>query len=127
MHNAVIIIGFSNLIISVVEFFRPDLWAQLWKSWSRHRLFRLHGLILLSVAGILASALPVPRLEWFLWVTIVLLTAIGGTIAFSPERLARPIAEMYGNQSEEEIYRLTYMDAAFRVMVGLCLIFSVIS
>lgn len=75
----------------------------------------------------LASALPVPRLEWFLWVTIVLLTVIGGTIAFSPERLARPIAEMYVNQPEEEIYRLTYMDAAFRVMVGLCLIFSVVS
>jgi len=127
VHNAVIIIGFSNLVISVVEFLRPDLWEGLWKSWAQHRLFRLHGIVLLVVAGLLAAALPVPRLQLFLWITIVLLTLIGGTITFTPDTLARPIAELYLNQSEEELHRLTYIDGAFRVMVGLCLIFSVVS
>jgi len=127
VHNTVLVIGFFNLIVSVVEFLRPDLWEGLWNAWIRHRLFRIHGVLLLSIAVLLAAALPVPRLEWFLWVTIVFLTVTGGTIMIHPEKLAHPIAELYLSQSGEDLHRLTYMDGALRVVIGLCLIFSVIT
>ena len=51
---------------------------------------------------------------------------VGGTILTHPRQIAMPITQMYASQPAEAIRRVTYMDAAFRVLVGFCLIMSVL-
>jgi len=121
----VLITGFVNLMLCVVELGRPDLWERFWKHWIRHPWFRLHGLLLLALAAVFALALPVDRLEFFLWISIVLLVSVGGVILTRPASFLEPMLDYYLNPPQEAPHRLTYLDALFRAAVGLALIFSV--
>ncbi len=113
-------------MFSVVEFFRPDLWESFWRAWSCHRLFRFHGALLIIIAAVLVAAMPVPRMQWFIWIAIFFLSLVGVAILTNPERTAKSIIEFYLSRSENEIHQFTYMDAGLRVTISLCLIFSVI-
>jgi len=124
-HSAVIVIGFLNLMFAVVEFMRPDWWENIWRAWISNRLFRLHGLGLILTAAIFVGALPTPNLQWFIWLAIFVLAVMGATILADPGRFAGPILAFYLDRPPAEAHRFTYMDAAFRVIIGLCMIISI--
>lgn len=125
IHDAVVVIGFINLMLSVVEFMRPDIWAAFWMRWAASRFFRFHGMVLVAIAAVLFAAQPVPNLEFGVWFILLVMTVTGGAIILKPARLAEAITEAYKGRSDDEIRRFTYSDAMFRVIVGLCLILSV--
>jgi|GEM_PF-3530744 hypothetical protein len=125
IHDAVVVIGFMNLMLSVVEFMRPDIWAGFWMRWAASRFFRFHGMVLVAIAAVLFAAQPVPNLEFGVWFILLVMTVTGGAILLKPARLSMAITEAYKNRGDDEIRRFTYSDAMFRVLVGLCLIFSV--
>jgi len=119
------VVGFLNLMLAVIELGRPDLWSRLSGRWVRHRLFRLHGALLVALALLFGAALPVPRFGPFVGISALFLLGMGGAILANPEAVRRPLLSTYLERPEPEIRRLTYADGVMRLLIGLFLVFAV--
>lgn len=122
----VFLMGFIMLGFGITEIIIPFRTFALWKRWTAHRLFYLHGLLLIAVGFPLTlyENPDHPFLANAIFITGLIAVFSGPLLLIYPEK----IRNLFQNMSEEiemrSVRRIIYVDAILRIVIGSIFIYS---
>lgn len=97
---------------------------RFWMGWFAHRLFFLHGAVLIA----LGFPLTFYDGKWSAFVFIVglIMVLTGPFMLIYPEKIRESFSEISSEAGEESLRGLVVFDAAVRVVVGLLFIYCIL-
>lgn len=117
-----IVIGVSQIIISLIEFVSPPRSFVMWKNWVLNRFFPVHGLALIFIG------LPLTVYNGYLSTIIfyigLLIVFTGPFILIYPEKIRKVFSNTDNVFSEKEVKTMIYLDAVFRFCTGVIFLVS---
>jgi hypothetical protein len=122
----VFILGIVLTGMGIIELLIPMRIFNLWEKWISHKLFFLHGLLLILLGFPLT--LYKNLLNLFIAKSIfgigVIAVLIGPFILFYPEKIREIFLKISGEVENKAAKRIIYLDAIIRISVGLLFIYS---
>jgi len=118
-------LGAGLIILGGIEFILPVRAFQFWKKWSAHRLFFLHGILLIAVG----FPLTVYKGAYSTVIFIIGLFFVlsGPFILLYPEKIGSTFQTASDEMGGEIEKKLIYFEAFFRVAAGVLLMASYFS
>jgi hypothetical protein len=126
INQYVFILGIVLTGMGIIELLIPMRIFNLWEKWISHKLFFLHGLLLILLGFPLT--LYKNLLNLFIAKSIfgigVIAVLIGPFILFYPEKIREIFLKISGEVENKAAKRIIYLDAIIRISVGLLFIYS---
>ncbi len=112
----VLLLGGFLLIIGFLEFLFPNRAFRSWESWVSHRMFYLHGILLIA-AGFPLTVYrgAFSSIIFFIGLFMVL---SGPFILFYPEKIKGSFRSLQDELVEKGIKKIMFFDAAMRLAAG---------
>jgi uncharacterized protein YjeT (DUF2065 family) len=120
----ILITGIIITIMGIMEILKPVLAFSLWKRWARHRLFFLHG-ILLMVGGFPLTIYS-GKFSGVIFGIGIMLVLTGPFVLLYPGKFARTFQTASEEMDREGEKKIIYIEAVFRILVGMLFIGSFI-
>ncbi len=122
----VFLMGFIMLGFGITEIIMPLRTFALWKRWTAHRFFYLHGLLLIA-AGFPLTLYENPD-HRFLASTIFVIGLIavfsGPLLLLYPEKIRNLFRQISEENETRSVKRIIYTDAILRILIGGIFIYS---
>jgi hypothetical protein len=112
----VAVLGAGMLCLGFFELIFPAAFFRLWEAWSRHRMFFLHGIIL--VIGGFPLTIYQGAFSTFIFIIGVFFVISGPFILIYPEKFGRTFEAASREMKGEVRIRLIYLEALFRIATG---------
>jgi hypothetical protein len=126
INQYVFILGIVLTGMGIVELLIPMRIFNLWEKWVSHKLFFLHGLLLILLGFPLT--LYKNLLNLFFAKSIfgigVIVVLMGPFILFYPEKIRGIFLKISGEVENKAAKRVIYLDAIIRIPVGLLFVYS---
>lgn len=117
----VLILGIVFAVMGSAELTLRERSFRFWMRWFAHRMFFLHGAVLIA----LGFPLTFYSGKWSAFVFIVGLFMVltGPFILIYPEKIRESFSEISSGVGEESLRGLVVFDAAVRVVVGMLFVY----
>ena len=126
INQYVFILGIVLTGMGIIELLIPIRIFNLWEKWVSHKLFFLHGLLLILLGFPLT--LYKNLLNLFIAKSIfgigVIAVLMGPFILFYPEKIRGIFLKISGEVEKKAARRIIYLDAIIRISVGLLFVYS---
>ena len=126
INQYVFILGIVLTVMGIIELLIPIRIFNLWEKWVSHKLFFLHGLLLILLGFPLT--LYKNLLNLFIAKSIfgigVIAVLMGPFILFYPEKIRGIFLKISGEVEKKAARRIIYLDAIIRISVGLLFVYS---
>ena len=122
----IVCLGAGLILFSTAEFMMPEKVFSLWKKWISHRLFFLHGFI------IMAGGLPLTFFRDTLSGKImmgigIIVVFTGPFLVLFPEKMREAFAMAEAEMGDDDKSGIIYFDALVRSCAGIFFIFTILS
>lgn len=121
----VIALGALFSLMGTIELFLRESSFRFWMRWFEHRLFFLHGIILV----LLGFPLTFYNGKWSTFVFIVGLFMVitGPFVIIYPEKIRESFGEISSEMGEETVKKLILFDSAVRLIIGIIFLYCALS
>lgn len=121
----VIALGILLAFMGAFELYLRERSFQFWIQWFTHRLFFLHGIILI----LLGFPLTFYNGKWSTFVFLVGLFMVitGPFVIIYPEKIRESLGEISSEMGEETVRRLVLFDSAVRLIIGITFLYCALS
>ena len=121
----VLVLGILLALTGSTELTFRERAFRFWMRWFSHRLFFLHGALLI----VMGFPLTFYNGKWstFVFITGLVMVMTGPFLLVYPEKFRNNVGEMEQQTGEGAIRGLLIFDAAVRVIVGTLLVYCVLS
>ncbi len=121
----VIALGGLFSLMGAIELFLRERSFRFWMRWFAHRLFFLHGIILV----LLGFPLTFYNGKWSTFVFIVGLFMVitGPFVIVYPEKIRESFGEISSEMGEETVKKLVLFDSAVRLIIGIIFLYCALS
>jgi uncharacterized membrane protein len=122
----VFLMGFIMLGFGITEIIVPVRTFALWKRWTAHRLFYLHGLLLIAVGFPLTlyENPDHPFLANTIFVIGLIAVFSGPILLLYPEKIGNLFQHISEEIETRSVKRIIYADAILRILIGSIFIYS---
>lgn len=121
----VIALGIVFSMMGIVEMILREQSYRFWMQWFSHRLFFLHGVLLV----ILGFPLTFYNGKWspFVFGVGLFMVITGPFIIIYPEKIRESFGEISTEMGEDAVKRLVLFDSAVRFVVGLVFLYCALA
>jgi hypothetical protein len=120
------ILGALLFLLAMLEFFFPLVIFRIWQKWLNHKLFPLHGVILMA-GGLPATLFRDTIAGKLMLIVGIVIVFSGPFVLFFADRVRHYFYESIKELNNEELKHLVYVDAVMRGLVGLLFFFTMLS
>ena len=117
-----IVIGSTQLMLSIIEFVSPLRSFRMWQHWVSNRFFPVHGIALIFIG------LPLTVYKGYLSSLIfyigLLIVFTGPFILIYPEKIRRAFINSEDVFRDKDIKIMIFLDAFFRISMGIIFFIS---
>jgi len=114
--------GIIVTLMGIMEILKPVSAFSLWKRWAEHRLFFLHGILLM--AGGFPLTIYSGRFSGIIFAIGVILVMTGPFVLLYPGKFARTFQTASEEMDQEGQKKIIYIEAVFRIAAGMLFIGS---
>ncbi len=119
----ILVLGILLITMGTAEFVMPLKVFELWRSWINHRLFYLHG-VLLIITGLPLTCADTVYFKTPVFITGIFVVFTGPFILIHADKIKKLFTQAIEETSPSSIKKLIYTDAVIRLSVGFILVYG---